>query len=123
MGVKSILTKNKNLKNKKVNKITEKDEGFIEYDLKNDKKIIVKKSKEFFKDTNKGNFRIRSKRFFLTYPKLPDLIDLKDANDVQHLPCAFGTFCIIYNGEIISHHPISNTRFENIMKKKIKQNH
>ena len=49
-----------------------------------------------------------------------NLIDLKDANAVQHSPCAFGIFCIIYNGEIISYHPISNTRFENIMKKKIK---
>jgi hypothetical protein len=48
-----------------------------------------------------------------------NLIDLKDAYAVQHSPCAFGTFCIIYNGDIISHHPISNTRFENIMTKKI----
>jgi L-amino acid N-acyltransferase YncA len=48
-----------------------------------------------------------------------NIIDLKDSNSVQHTPCAFGTFCIIYNGEIISYHPISNTRFENIMKKKI----
>ena len=48
------------------------------------------------------------------------LIDLKNSNDVQNSPCAFGTFCIIYNGEIISHHPISNTRFENIIRKKIK---
>jgi len=48
-----------------------------------------------------------------------NLIDLKDSNAVQNTPCAFGTFCIIYNGEIISHHPISNTRFENIMKKKL----
>jgi N-acetylglutamate synthase-like GNAT family acetyltransferase len=46
------------------------------------------------------------------------LIDLKDAAAVQNSPCAFGSFCLIYNGEIISHHPISNTRFENIMKKK-----
>jgi len=49
----------------------------------------------------------------------PKLIDLQDSNTVQDIPCAFGTFCIIFNGEIISHHPISNTRFENIMKKKI----
>jgi hypothetical protein len=49
----------------------------------------------------------------------PTLVDLKDINAVQDTPCAFGTFCIIYNKEIISHHPISNTRFENIMKKKI----
>ena len=47
-----------------------------------------------------------------------NLIDLKDSNAAQQSPCAFGTFCIIYNGEIISYHPISNTRFENIMKKK-----
>ena len=49
----------------------------------------------------------------------PNLVDLQDSNAVQDIPCAFGTFCIIYNGEIISHHPISNTRFENIMEKKI----
>jgi hypothetical protein len=47
----------------------------------------------------------------------PNLIDLKDVTEVQNSPCAFGTFCIIYNGKIISYHPISNARFENIMKK------
>lgn len=47
----------------------------------------------------------------------PKLIDLKDSESAQKTPCAFGTFCIIYNGEIISYHPISNTRFENIMTK------
>lgn len=46
-----------------------------------------------------------------------NLIDLKDSESVQKNPCAFGTFCIIYNGEIISYHPISNKRFENIMTK------
>jgi hypothetical protein len=46
----------------------------------------------------------------------PCLIDLTDAESAQQSPCAFGTFCIIYNGKILSHHPISNTRFENIMK-------
>ncbi|MFX1511378.1 MAG: YoaP domain-containing protein [Promethearchaeota archaeon] len=49
-----------------------------------------------------------------------NLIDLKDVNAVQNTPCAFGSFCLIYNGEIISYHPISNTRFVNIMKKKVK---
>lgn len=47
------------------------------------------------------------------------LVDLTDANAVQNTPCAFGSFCIIYNGKIISHHPVSNTRFENIMKSEI----
>jgi len=49
----------------------------------------------------------------------PNLIDLQDSKAVQEMPCPFGSFCIIYNGEIISYHPISNTRFENIMKKRL----
>ena len=47
-----------------------------------------------------------------------NLVDIKDVKDVQNVPCAFGTFCIVKDGEVISHHPISNTRFENIMKTK-----
>lgn len=48
-----------------------------------------------------------------------DLIDVKDAGTAQKVPSPFGTFCIIYNGEVITHHPISNKRFENIMNKLI----
>ncbi len=48
-----------------------------------------------------------------------ELIELKDSLATQDSPCAFGSFCILYNGEIISHHPISNTRFENIMKARL----
>ena len=48
-----------------------------------------------------------------------NLIDLKTAKEIQDNPCAFGSFGLIYNGEILSHHPISNTRFENIMQKKL----
>jgi hypothetical protein len=44
-----------------------------------------------------------------------NLIDMKDVKDVQNVFCAFGTFCIVKDGEIISHHPISNTGFENII--------
>ncbi|MBN1158317.1 MAG: YoaP domain-containing protein [Bacteroidales bacterium] len=44
------------------------------------------------------------------------LVELNDSHTAQQTPCAFGTFCIVYNGEVLSHHPISNTRFENIMK-------
>lgn len=46
------------------------------------------------------------------------LIELDDAESAQRSPCAFGTFCIINNGVVLSHHPISNTRFENIMRSK-----
>jgi hypothetical protein len=52
-----------------------------------------------------------------TFGLTPTLVDLENVADVQDSPCAFGTFCILYNGDILSHHPISNTRFENIMKK------
>jgi hypothetical protein len=45
------------------------------------------------------------------------VIDLEDADSVQASPCPFGSFCMIYDGKIISHHPISNGRFINIMKK------
>ena len=44
------------------------------------------------------------------------LIEMDNAESAQQSPCAFGTFCITHNGKIISHHPISNTRFENILK-------
>jgi len=46
----------------------------------------------------------------------PTLVELEDSKVAQQSPCAFGTFCIIHEGKILSHHPISNTRFENIMK-------
>lgn len=49
-----------------------------------------------------------------------NLIDLNDAGAVQNSPCAFGSFCLIYEGKILSYHPISKTRFENIMKKELK---
>lgn len=44
------------------------------------------------------------------------LVELDDAESAQRSPCAFGSFCIINNGVILSHHPISNTRFVNLMK-------
>ena len=43
------------------------------------------------------------------------LIEIEDHVSAQKTPCAFGTFCIIHDKEIISHHPISNTRFENLI--------
>ncbi|MCU0457642.1 MAG: N-acetyltransferase [Bacteroidales bacterium] len=47
------------------------------------------------------------------------LVEIRDYETAQKTPCAFGTFCIIHNNEVISHHPISNTRFENIMSHRI----
>ena len=88
--------------------------------------------KEQLKQYKKGLFLLRSVQcpyteknvraileFANKFNLKPNLIDLKDSIAVQNSPCAFGTFCIVFEGEIISHHPISNTRFENIMKKKV----
>lgn len=46
----------------------------------------------------------------------PTLVEMDDHLTAQQSPCAFGTFCIVGNGKVLSHHPISNTRFENIVK-------
>jgi len=51
------------------------------------------------------------------YGLKPKIINLKNYSEAQNSPCPFGTFCIIYNGKAIAHHPISNTRFTNIMEK------
>jgi hypothetical protein len=41
----------------------------------------------------------------------------KNCREAQNSPCAFGTFCIVYNGKVIACHPISSRRFSNIMNK------
>jgi hypothetical protein len=53
------------------------------------------------------------KKFNIT----PQVVEIKDHTMAQSTPGPFGTFCMVYNGQVISHHPISNTRFENIMEK------
>jgi len=49
-----------------------------------------------------------------------NIIDLKTHIEAQDSPCAFGSFCIIFNGKRIAEHPISNKRFSNIMDKLLK---
>ena len=46
----------------------------------------------------------------------PNIIQLEDAQEAQHTPGAFGTFMILYDGKVVADHPVSNTRFRNIMK-------
>jgi len=45
----------------------------------------------------------------------PRVVSLKSAEEAQNSPCAFGTFCILYDGRPIAEHPISGTRFRNIL--------
>ncbi len=47
----------------------------------------------------------------------PKLVEIKDCKDAQKMPNPYGTYCMIYNGEIIADHPVSKTRFINIMSK------
>jgi GNAT superfamily N-acetyltransferase len=50
----------------------------------------------------------------------PKIIELRSAEDVKENPNPFGTCAIIYNGKVVAHHPISKTRFKNIMIKELK---
>ena len=45
------------------------------------------------------------------------IVNLKNHKEAQNSPCAFGTFCVIYNGDIVEENPISKGRFVNIMNK------
>jgi L-amino acid N-acyltransferase YncA len=42
---------------------------------------------------------------------------LENADEAQQMPTPFGNFCVVLNGEVIAWHPISKTRFRNIMNK------
>jgi len=54
------------------------------------------------------------------YGLKPIIKDLKNYEEAQESPCAFGTFCIIYDGKVVAAHPISNKRLTNIMNKELK---
>ena len=44
-----------------------------------------------------------------------NIVTLKNHKEAQNSPCPFGVFCILYNGKVIANHPISKTRFTNIL--------
>ncbi len=44
---------------------------------------------------------------------------LKTAQEAQQAPTGYGTYSLVYNGNILSDHYISNTRFKNILNKEI----
>ena len=48
-----------------------------------------------------------------------NVIELEDSTQSMEIPCAFGCFCIIYNNKVVADHPISKTRFKNILSKVI----
>ncbi len=54
------------------------------------------------------------------YKLKTSIVELKTHTDAQNAPTPFAVFAIIYNGRILADHPISRTRFNNIMKKVLK---
>ncbi len=50
----------------------------------------------------------------------PRVIELKSWEDAQNSPCAFGVFCVVYNGKVVAVNPISKRRLTNIMNKALK---
>jgi len=50
----------------------------------------------------------------------PTLVDLESWRDAQNAPTPYATFALIYKGRLLADHPISLTRFRNIMKKEWK---
>lgn len=44
-----------------------------------------------------------------------NIIEMLESKDTAKCPSAFGTFSITFNGRVIADHPISRTRFKNIM--------
>ena len=53
------------------------------------------------------------------YSIKPKVVEMTNCEDAQNSPCAFGSFCIVYNGKLVAASPISNTRFKNIMNKEL----
>jgi GNAT superfamily N-acetyltransferase len=47
----------------------------------------------------------------------PTIVDLPNCQLAQEAPNPYGIFSIIWNGELVADHPISKTRFKNIMNK------
>ena len=43
---------------------------------------------------------------------------LTDPSQARQMPCGYGTFALIHNGEVLADHYISQTRFRNIVRKR-----
>jgi GNAT superfamily N-acetyltransferase len=50
----------------------------------------------------------------------PKVVELKNYKEAQAAPSPFAIFSMIYNGKLVADHPISNTRFINIMNKELR---
>jgi N-acetylglutamate synthase-like GNAT family acetyltransferase len=47
----------------------------------------------------------------------PKVVELKNTSQARNVPSAYGVFNVIHDGKVVAEHPISGTRFRNIMRK------
>jgi GNAT superfamily N-acetyltransferase len=77
--------------------------------IRSDQCPYVAKSVKEINETAQKKYGIKAK-----------MIELKNCRQAQNAPSAFAVFGIIYNGKLFADHPISKTRFLNIMNKELK---
>ncbi len=53
------------------------------------------------------------------YQITPQVVHIENSRQAREVPFPFGTFGIIYNGKVVADHPVSQTRFRNIMNKEL----
>ena len=51
------------------------------------------------------------------YKLTPRIVKLRSCREAQNAPTPYAVFALLYNGRILADHPISCTRFRNIMKR------
>ncbi len=47
----------------------------------------------------------------------PKVVEVKSGRQARNVPSAYGVFNVLYDGHTVAEHPISGTRFRNIMRK------
>lgn len=96
---------------------------------------IVQRDDSFFKKYNKGLYIFTSGQCPYLGTCVPDIaaeaekefglkpkiIEMTSAEEARRNPALYGTFGIVYNGEIVGDHPMSKTKFRNNMKKMLKK--
>jgi len=50
-----------------------------------------------------------------------NIVEIKDHKQAQNAPSPYAIFSLIYEGELLAFHPISNKRFMNIMDKVLRK--
>jgi ribosomal protein S18 acetylase RimI-like enzyme len=77
--------------------------------IRSDQCPYVAKSIKEINQTARAKYSIKAK-----------IIELKNYVEAQNAPSPFAIFSMVYDGKLVADHPISNTRFINIMNKELR---